>query len=276
MSIPLLELRAVSYAYEGQLHALRDVSVSIFAGERIAVIGNNGAGKSTFFLCCNGVLIPQSGSVHFRGKKIHAKKRELNELRQHVGIVFQDPDQQLIGATVEEEISFGPMNLPLREREVKTRVEEAIAQMNMSSLRERPPHYLSGGEKKRLSIADILAMGSDMILLDEPTASLDNVNAQLLESTLNDLHSQGKTLVVSTHDTDFAYRWATRILVFHDGMIIHDDTSAKIFEDDGAIRQAGVRLPVVYKMAMLLKRKGMLSVNGALPRSFKELEEYLN
>lgn len=276
MKIPLLELKEVSFASEDQPNALYDISVSIDTGERIAVIGNNGAGKSTFFLCCNGVLIPQAGSVYFRGQKISAAKKELNRLRQHVGIVFQDPNQQLIGATVEEEVSFGPMNLRLSRDEVSTRVEEALRQMNLEPLREHPSHYLSGGEKKRLSVADVLAMRSDIILLDEPTASLDGANTRILESILNALHAQGKTLVVSTHDVDFVYRWATRVLVFHNGRIVCDDVPQSVFASTELLNRSGIQLPMIYQLAVRLKNKGLLQGAAFLPRTVQELDNALS
>lgn len=275
MDTPLLRLESVCYAYEDQPDALRELSVSIYEGERIAVIGNNGAGKSTFFLCCNGVLLPQKGSVYLRGQRIHPKKKELNLLRQHVGIVFQDPNQQLVGATVEEEVSFGPMNLRLAPGEVQARVEGALERMNLEALRERPPHYLSGGEKKRLSIADVLAMHPDLILLDEPTAFLDCANTGVLERILEDLHDQGKTLVVSTHDIEFAYRWATRILVFHDGCIQCDDVPQKVFENSELLDRAGLTTPIVYELAALLKSRGLLRDPSCFPRTVQELNAAL-
>lgn len=144
---PLLELRKVSYAYEEGRPALREVSVAFREGERVAVLGNNGAGKSTFFLCLNGVLRPGEGQLFFRGRQLGRKGRELNLLRREVGLIFQEPDQQIIASTVESEISFGPLNLRLPEGEVRRRVEAALQAMELEAYRRRPPHYLSGGEK---------------------------------------------------------------------------------------------------------------------------------
>src|SRR5680860_497016 len=187
-------------------------------GEKIAVIGSNGAGKSTFFLTTNGVLKPDQGQISYRGTIIN--KKNFKELRENIGIVFQDADNQIIASTVMAEVGFGPMNLKLPKEEVLKRVEEALTYMNILDYKDRPPHYLSGGEKKRVSIADIIAMKSDIIIFDEPTAGLDPLNAQMLEEVLGKLCSEGKTMLISTHDVDFVYRWAERAIVFCPGEII--------------------------------------------------------
>ena len=151
----LLRFEHVSFAYEDGAErrlALRDCSVSIGAGERIAVLGSNGAGKSTFFLLANGVLCPKEGAVFFHGEPVGRKKQELNRLRRGVGLVFQDPDVQILGGTVEEEISFGPMNLGLPRQEVRRRMDSAVERMRLEDLRQRAPQYLSGGEKKLVSV----------------------------------------------------------------------------------------------------------------------------
>lgn len=169
----LLRFENVSFAYEegrGEYPALCGCSVTVSAGERIAVLGENGAGKSTFFLLANGVLRPWEGTVYFLGHPVG--RRELNDLRRGVGLVFQDPDVQILGGTVEEEISFGPMNLRLPRQEVVRRVEAALEQLQITHLRARAPQYLSGGEKKQISIADVLAMEPRLLLLDEPAPAL--------------------------------------------------------------------------------------------------------
>lgn len=272
---PLLTLNNLSFAYEDQPLALNRVTVSISPGERIAVLGSNGAGKSTFFLCCNGVLQPQEGAISLHGEPVSRRKQDLNRLRQQVGMVFQDPNQQLIGATVEEEISFGPMNLALPPQEVSRRVEEALTLMGLEPLRQRPPHYLSGGEKRRLTIAGVLAMYPELIILDEPTAFLDGENARLLEETLGDLHRRGKALMVATHDLDFAYRWATRVLVFHQGSLVADNTPEAVFADIPLTKQLQLQLPIVIRLAAILEQRGLLRQGLQPPRSAEELLELL-
>lgn len=195
----ILRLKDLSFRYEEEKEwALKEVSLSISSGEKIAVLGNNGAGKSTFFRCCNGILRPKEGSLYLKGKKISWKKKEILNLRQSVGLIFQEADHQLIAGTVAEEVSFGPMNLKLSEQEVRNRVEKALAAMDLLKYQEKAPHELSGGEKKRVSIADILAMEPELMLLDEPASSLDPLNQSLLEANLEKLNQKGIALVVAT------------------------------------------------------------------------------
>ena len=214
---PILQLENVSYAYPDGPLAVNNLSVSIQKGERIAVLGRNGAGKSTFFLPCNGILEPDHGKVYCDGKAVSRKKKDLLELHRRVGIVFQEAENQILAVTVEGEVSFGPINLGLPMDAVQRRTEAASEAMGLEEYADRSPQYLSGGEKKRVTIADILAMVPDVILLDEPTASLDPENAARLEQILDELTRAGIALAVSTHDVDFAARFADRGLVFAGG-----------------------------------------------------------
>lgn len=253
MSAPFFSLSHVSYSYHGSdSPALSDVSVDLFSGEKIALLGNNGAGKSTFFLCCNGVLTPTEGELLLDGVPVGRSRKELQRLRKTVGIVFQDPDHQIIASTVEAEVSFGPLNLGMSREEAASCTGRALEKMNLSSFRDKPPHYLSGGEKKRVSIADILAMDPRLMLLDEPTASLDCAHVARLEETLDALHREGMTLLVSTHDVDFAWRFASRVLVLSGGRLAADGPAEEIFADDALLRRAGLQKPVLFDLAQTL------------------------
>lgn len=236
----LIEVKNLSFAYEEKM-VINNINLSIASNEKIAVVGPNGAGKSTFFLNLNGVLQPDGGEIYLLGKKIG--KKDFQELRKKVGFVFQDADSQLIASNVKAEISFGPVNLGLSRDEVIKRVEEAIEYMSLSDLQERAPHYLSGGEKKSVSIADILAMEPELFIFDEPMAALDPVNAEKVERILEKLHQDGKTLLIATHDVEFAYRFADRILVFADGSLIADGTPNQIFQSPEILRQAHLKKP---------------------------------
>ena len=238
----ILRFEHVSYAYEEEREALLDVCVKVCAGERVAVLGSNGAGKSTFFLLANGVL------------------------RRGVGLVFQDPEVQLLGGSVEEEVSFGPMNLRLPVGEVRARVDAAIRSFALEEYRGRAPQYLSGGEKKRVTLADALAMEPQMLLLDEPAASLDPANTRLLEQNLQMLSEQGLGLMVATHDVDFAWRWATRVLVFRGGRLAGDGEPREIFENVSLLRTCGLEQPVLYRVGRVL---GL----AAPPHTVEELEQ---
>lgn len=274
MEQPILSVQGLEYAYEEGKHALEHISLDVYAGEKIAVLGTNGAGKSTFFLCLNGVLEPHAGEIRLHGTAIDARSR--NALREHVGVVFQNADDQIIASTVLAEISFGPMNLRLPKQEVERRVEHAIATMDLEAFRNRPPHYMSGGEKKRVSIADIIAMESEVILFDEPAASLDPAGAEMLEQVLESLSRAGKTLLISTHDMDFAFRWASRIVVFCNGKIIADGSPLVVFENQEIIERANLRQPTMLEVFSRLRAHGLVPAQAACPRIPQDLDALLD
>lgn len=272
----IVSVRDLRYSYGGEREILKGISLDIREGERVAVIGTNGAGKSTFFLNLNGVLEADSGEIYFRGKKMTREKQDLMELRRGIGIVFQDADNQIIATTVMGEVSFGPMNLRLPKEEVISRVEEALEYMNIQSFKERAPHYLSGGEKKRVSIADIIAMHSEVIIFDEPTAALDPVNAMALEEVLDKLHRQGKTMLISTHDLDFAYRWAERVIVFCDGQIIADGIPEEIFLKEEILKQANLKKPMMLEVREILVAANVIGADTVFPKDISDLRQLLN
>ncbi len=271
MRKPILSVEDLYYIYGNGKSALEGVSVDIYEGEKIAVIGSNGSGKSTFFLNINGVFTPDQGKIIYRGTMVN--KKNLKELRKNIGIVFQDADNQIIASTVMAEVGFGPMNLKLPKEEVLERVEEALAYMNISDFRDRPPHYLSGGEKKRVTIADIIAMRPEIIVFDEPMAALDPLNAMMSEEVLDKLGLEGKTMLISTHDVDFAYRWAKRVLVFCKGKIIADGTPLEIFQNRSILKQANLKQPTMLEMYELLVKKHLLEDTNVYPKSMQEFEQ---
>ncbi len=264
----LLEIKNLSFAYE-EKQVLKDIHFAVRRGERVAVMGSNGAGKSTFFLNLNGVLQADSGEIFLEGKKIG--KKDFLELRKRVGFVFQDADSQMLASDVRAEISFGPMNLGLGRAEVKERVDEVIQYLSLSDLQEKAPHYLSGGEKKRVSIADILAMKPDVLIFDEPMAALDPVNARKVEEILKSLHKRGKTLIIATHDVDFAYRFADRIVVFCDGKLIADEIPRVIFGMEEIMQQAHLKKPAILEIWEALIAAGYVSGEGAFPLTQEEV-----
>lgn len=269
----ILKIEDLHYTYGNGKSALDGVSVDIYEGEKIAVIGSNGSGKSTFFLNIDGVLTPEQGKIIYRDTVIN--KKNLKELRKNVGIVFQDADNQIIASTVKAEVAFGPMNLKLSKEEVLERVDKAMEYMNISNLKDRPPHYLSGGEKKRVSIADIIAMKSEIIIFDEPTAALDPVNAIMLEEVLAKLGAEGKTMIISTHDVDFVYRWAERVIVFCDGKIIADGDPIEIFKNIKILKQANLKQPTMLEVYESLVENKLLEDIKSYPKSIKEFKELL-
>lgn len=267
----LLELKDICYSYEGNNRALDQVSLSFYPGERVALLGCNGAGKSTLFLNCNGVLHPDSGTILYRGERIAHKKADLMKLRKHVGIVFQEPDRQLIASTVEAEVSFGPFNLGLGRKEVQRQVDMALETLHLEAFRGRAPHYLSGGEKKLVSIADVLAMEPEMILMDEPAAALDPKNVALFEGVLEELSRRDIALVIATHDVDFAWRWARRIIVLNKGEVWADDAPGNIFRDEALLEQTGIAKPCLFEVGQMLMEDKVLPNGCPLPQDIQQL-----
>ena len=268
----LLQVKGLSFTY-GEEPVLKDVNLIIRRGEKIAVMGSNGAGKSTFFLNLNGVLKPDSGEILLGGSKIG--KKELNLLHKKVGFVFQDADSQIIAANVRAEISFGPMNLGRKRSEVIHRVYAAVSYLGLEDLQQRAPHYLSGGEKKQVSIADILAMEPELLIFDEPMAALDPMNAQRVEDILNKLHEDGKTLLIATHDVDFAWRFADRILVFCDGMLIGDGTPAEIFAQKEMMERAHLKKPSIMEVWDALLQNELVADRKGYPSTPQQAAEWI-
>ena len=273
MKQPILSVRDLHYVYGNGQAGLDGVNLDINEGEKIAVIGSNGAGKSTFFLNVNGVLKAERGEIIYRGTTI--TRKNLKELRKNIGIVFQDADNQIIASTVRAEVGFGPMNLKLPKEEVIKRVDEALTYMNILDFKDRPPHYLSGGEKKKVSIADIIAMKSEIIIFDEPTVALDPLNAEMLEEVLEKLSREEKTMLISTHDVDFAYRWAERIIVFCQGKIIADGSPLEIFQNEEVLKQSNLKQPMLLNVYESLVQKQLVADEKKYPRSIEEFQKMI-
>lgn len=273
MNDVILKAENIHYSYDSEKEALKGVSLDIHEKERLVILGANGSGKSTFFLNINGVLKPESGEVYYKDKLID--KSGIKELRKNVGIVFQDADNQIIASSVRAEVSFGPINLGLDKEEVKKRVDDALNYMNIHHLIDRPPHYLSGGEKKRVSIADIIAMDSKIIIFDEPTASLDPKNVAIFEDALDKMSSDGKTLVISTHDIEFAYRFADRIVVFCDGNIIADGKPVDVLSDSKVLKMANLKKPILLDVFDTLVENSIVKKDCVPVRSIEEFRDLI-
>lgn len=269
----MIEVKGLSFAYENQVRALNHINFTIAKGEKIALVGPNGSGKSTLFLCLNGVLKPQEGSICYCGMPISYSKKELLNLRSKVGIVFQDPDNQLFSASVMQEISFGPCNLLLEPTEVKARVEEVMNVLHIEHLKDRPTHYLSGGEKKRITIADILVMKPEVILFDEPVSALDPKHTEIVYGILEKLSSYGITILISTHDIDHAYAWADRVLVFQEGNLLGEGTAVDIFTNDRLLQIANLKKPSILGLYDRLVSEKILTSQSNIPRNSEDLVE---
>ena len=255
MKESILEVKNLHFAYDEHHTVLDGISLSVFAGERIAILGSNGAGKSTFFLNLNGVLTPAEGEISYRGTKI--TRKTLKKLRQHIGIVFQDADNQIIASSVLAEVSFGPMNLKLPRSEVEERVNTALNYMNISQFKDRPPHYLSGGEKKRVSIADIIAMKSEIIIFDEPTAMLDPSGRKEVMNNIKELNKKhGITVILITHYMDEAAE-ADRVVVMDKGKVIIEGIPRDVFSHVETMKKIGLDVPQVTEICYELQKAGV-------------------
>lgn len=233
---PVFEFKDVHYSYAGQSHhALQQFNVSIPAGEKIAVVGRNGSGKSTFFLHCNGLYRPDSGQVFFKGEALAYNRGALKRLRQQVGLVFQSPDDQLFSASVAQDVSFGPLNLGLTETEARRRVQDAAELCEISHLLERPTHALSVGEKARVALAGVLAMQPDVLVADEPLASLDPWGRLAIFEILQRFYDQGKTILMATHNLSVVRYWATYVIVMQDGQAVFTGTPRALLTNQAVL-----------------------------------------
>jgi len=267
----ILEARDLEYKYPDGTKALNGLSLSIEKGRKVSFLGPNGAGKSTLFLHFNGILRPSRGQVVFSGRDVRYDHASLMDLRQKVGIVFQDPDNQLFSASVWQEVSFGPMNMGLSKDEVRKRVNQALADTSIAGLENRPTHFLSEGQKKRVSIADILAMDPQLIIFDEPTASLDpRLKLQVL-NLMDRINLEGKTVVMSSHDVDLAYSWSDYIFVISEGRVAGQGAPETVFRDGDLIGRAGLERPWLLEVYLELAGKGLVSGVGPAPRSKEQL-----
>ena len=252
-----LETKNLSYTYHDGTQALKNVNIKIRKGEKIAIMGPNGAGKSTLFSHFNGLNEPTSGHVEIDGEKIIFERDELIKVRQKVGIVFQDPNDQLFAPTVKEDVAFGPMNLGLDYDEVEKRIRESLEMVGMSGFEEKTPHHLSGGQQKRVAIAGIIAMRPDIMILDEPTAGLDPEGVEKVLDILNKLNNEGISIVISSHDIEMVNQFADKIFVLHDGEIIAEGDKHQIFSDKELLKKAHLKAPVTTEILYKLKENGL-------------------
>ena len=255
--------------------SLRDLSLKIRRGSKTAFLGGNGSGKSTFFLCCNGIRRPTSGTLSFDGKPVEYSRKELLALRRKVGIVFQDPDSQLFSSSVYQEISFGVMNLGFPEEKARQAVERILDEMELTALKSRPVHTLSGGQKKLVSIADILVMEPELVILDEPASALDPRHTELVYDAVERMTDKGITVMMATHDVDFALAWADEAVVLKDGCVLRQGTPEEIFTDRELLSQANLSVPAALRLFDSLCRRGILAPSLPIPRNLDELESYL-
>ena len=241
MKRPLVQMRGIVKKFPGVV-ANDHVDLELFAGEIHALLGENGSGKTTLLRCLSGAHGPTAGRVVVDGIALSHNASGLRAHRQRVQLVLQDPDDQLFSADVRADVSFGPINLGLDDAEVRVRVAEALELLDVTELADRPVHQLSYGQRKRVAIAGAVAMRPQVLLLDEPTAGLDPRAVTTLRAALSNLEARGTTVVVSTHDIDFAWEWADEVGVVVDG-IVHQGSTVKIMTDEALLGRAHLGVP---------------------------------
>ena len=268
----MLEVKNIKYSYNKDYQALKGVSLKVEKGEMVALLGKNGAGKSTLFLHLNGIYEPDEGQVFIDGEELKYDKKSLLKFRQKVGIVFQNPDDQIFAPTVEEDVAFGPLNLKLPMEEVQKRVTESLARVGMSGFEKKAPHHLSGGQKKRVAIAGILAMKPEIMVLDEPTAGLDPQGVRGLSKLLKELNEEGITIIISTHEVDLVPNYAKKVFVLVDGLLIAEGTPKEIFAQPEILDKANLEVPIVTELFQDLEKEGF-DMNNDYPLTIDEAKE---
>ncbi len=238
MSTPVLDVRGLAYAYPDGHQALFGVDLHVHRGERVALLGPNGAGKTTLVLHLNGILTAGAGSVAVSGLPV--EKANLAEIRRRVGIVFQDPDDQLFMGTVRADVGFGPANLGVRGAELERRVLDALDRVGMADFVDRPPHHLSFGQRRRVAVATVLAMEPEILVLDEPSSNLDPASRRELADILRSLDV---TVLMVTHDLPYALELCPRSVVLSDGAVVADGATYDVLTDETLMRAHRLELP---------------------------------
>lgn len=270
----ILEARGLSYSYPGTAsQALQNLNMNIPEGKKTAICGHNGSGKSTFFLQAIGIHRPVEGELVWKGKPLSYDRGTLRQLRQQIGLVFQDPEQQLILNTPAEDISYGLRNAGMREEEIARRTNQMLVAMELEQLADQPMHHLSLGQKKRVALAGVLALEPELLLLDEPTAYLDRRSEQQLIEELDRIHLQGITVVMATHDMNLAYAWADWVLVMDKGRCVREGTPYEIFRQEEELRLLGLEQPILLELWSALPES--LRQGKEAPRDVKSFKRFM-
>jgi cobalt/nickel transport system ATP-binding protein len=258
-----LDLR---HAYEGEIASLKGLSLEVGRAKKLAILGANGAGKTTLLLHLNGTLKPISGEIRLDGVPVSHNRAGLIAWRRRVGMVMQDPDDQLFAPSVLADVAFGPLNLGLSDEEARERALSTLAELRISDLATRPPHLLSLGQKKRVAIAGIVAMRPDVLLLDEPAAGLDAHGTAHLLAVLDRLVDDGATIVFSTHDSELALAFADEAAIFSEGIVLRHGAPVDLLADRELLRQARLKMPWPIELGLRARELGLCEADAPLPR----------
>jgi cobalt/nickel transport system ATP-binding protein len=253
----ILETRGLKYSYPDGTIAIQDLNIEIKKGKKVAFVGQNGSGKSTLFLLLNGTLKPDKGEVLYHGVPFKYNSKSLREIRKSIGIVFQNSDDQIFAPTVYQDVAFGPVNLGYSKERIDVCVRHSIEQIGLSHLQDKPPHHLSGGQKKRVAIAGIMAMEPEVLILDEPLSNLDPMGADEIMDLLNEFNQFGSTIIISTHDVDLAYRWSDYVFIMSNSKLIGQGTPEEVFKEPELLKKASLRPPTTLEIYHEIERRGL-------------------
>ena len=265
---PASTLHQVSYRYSNGVMALKDINLSIFQGKKTAILGRNGAGKSTLLFLLNGINKPSTGTLKLKDIPYRYDNRSLRNLRRQVGLLFPDPDAQLVAPSVYEEISFGLLNISNEKKWVEQRVDQALERFELEAIAKIAPHQLSAGQKKRVCLAAIMAMEPEVLVCDEPASSLDPYYTRQMFDELDKLNATGKTIIYTSHDIDQVYEWADHLVLVHEGSIAAQGPVAEVVQHENTFKDCGLHLPVVFEVGKWLHLE-------PLPANLEELKKAL-
>lgn len=269
----IIKVENLSFIYPAHKEALKDINLAVQQGDFVVISGANGCGKTTFLKCLNGLLKPTSGRVYFKGQDILSINQK--QLFSKIGYSFQDPNDQLFAATVRQDVSFGPRNLELSDDEVRRRVDEALELLNIQPIQKKFIHDLSHGSKQRVALAGILAMQPEVLLLDEPTASLDPQTEDEILIFLKKLNQEkGLTIIMATHEMDLIPECASRLAILADGVLVRVGNLEEIFGCAECLKKGRLRLPIVTQLVESLREDGVLTYHK-LPLTFKQAKQLL-
>lgn len=267
----LFRIENLVHEYSDGTLALDNVTVNFDRAERIALLGSNGSGKTTLLNHLNGILKPTHGRILFNDVPLAYDSKSLLDLRKRVGFVFQDPNDQLFAPTVKQDVAFGPLNLGYSTEKVKTIVEAAMETVGITALADRPPHFLSLGQKKRVALAGVLAMEPEVIIMDEPTSNLDpRGTSDILHLLLQLNKERGLTLLLATHDVDMVPLFASKMFILNKGKLVFEGTPKESFSNGNLMREVSLRSPRLTHLFEVLKAEDKLAIDNMLPLTISE------
>ncbi|MFX0081332.1 MAG: energy-coupling factor ABC transporter ATP-binding protein [Candidatus Hodarchaeota archaeon] len=268
---PLIIIENVEYTYPNGTIALKDINLNVYKGELLGIMGKNGAGKTTLIRTLNGLIRPTSGNIYINNKNIGSKS--IAELSKKVGLIFQNPSHQLFANTVEDEIEFSLKNLNMNKEELELKTNEILKNFNLDKYRDRSPLNLSGGESKKLAIASIICRGPEILVFDEPTLGQDAREIESFIRLINNEKKQGKTIIIITHNIEFAYEFIPRTILMEGGEIIADGPTHNVLSNGFLTERSSLILPQTRQLSLVLQEIGFQGINKYFSKS--EITEYL-